>query len=135
MRPIALALIRNDGKILMQKGSSIEGENIFYRPIGGGIEFGEMSEIAIRREINEELGATVVHSRLLTVIENIFEYNNAMIHEIVFLYDVTILEKEINHKEQITIIGKQDSYAEWISISGIKQRKVKVFPAEVTSFI
>jgi 8-oxo-dGTP pyrophosphatase MutT (NUDIX family) len=33
---------------------SVKSED-FYRPLGGGIEFGELSEAALRREIKEEL--------------------------------------------------------------------------------
>jgi len=74
---------------------------VFYRPLGGGIEFGETGETAIRREIREEIGAELVNIRPLGALENIFTYDGGPGHEIVLLFDADLLDTEIYHVEQI----------------------------------
>lgn len=58
----------------------------FHRPLGGTIELGERSLDAAVREIREELGATFVPESLLGVVENIFELDGEVGHEIDFLH-------------------------------------------------
>ncbi|GAA1347735.1 NUDIX domain-containing protein [Arthrobacter roseus] len=60
----------------------------FYRPLGGGIEFGETSADALRREFTEELGFDVTPTSLLGVLENHFEFEGEPGHEIVHVYAV-----------------------------------------------
>ena len=58
----------------------------FYRLLGGGIEFGELSEVALVREIREEVGAEIDNIEFLQVVENIFVHEGKPGHEVVFLY-------------------------------------------------
>src|SRR5690606_3322932 len=58
----------------------------FHRLIGGSVELGETHSEAIRREVEEELSATIADLRHLGVLENIFEMNGELGHEIVFVY-------------------------------------------------
>jgi ADP-ribose pyrophosphatase YjhB (NUDIX family) len=59
-------------------------------PLGGGIEFGERGEAAVRRELLEEIGATTKSVRYLSTLEAIFEYAGKPRHEIVLLYEVEL---------------------------------------------
>jgi len=138
MRPNSLVLIFNkdNKKLLIQKGEDKETGLVFCRLIGGGIDFGETSLIAIRREIKEELGFSLKNDILLEVIENIFEYNGKKGHEITFLYKGEIVEKEFYQKRKIPILDKEDGdYAEWVAVSDIKKGKIKLFPEEAVNFI
>jgi ADP-ribose pyrophosphatase YjhB (NUDIX family) len=49
-----------------------EVDGTFYRPPGGGIQFGETSLEAARREMREEFRLEVDDPRLLGVLESIF---------------------------------------------------------------
>jgi 8-oxo-dGTP pyrophosphatase MutT (NUDIX family) len=69
----------------------VKGE-VFHRAIGGGIEFGETAEAALRREFREELGVAVTHVTLLGVIENLFQYEGSPGHEIVHVFGVESTE-------------------------------------------
>ena len=95
IRPIAICVFRNDGRILVVEGyDPIKGQ-IFYRPPGGGIEYGEHSTVAIERELAEELGVAVVDLRYLGTVENIFTHDGRMGHEIVMVYDGAFADRSL----------------------------------------
>jgi ADP-ribose pyrophosphatase YjhB (NUDIX family) len=51
---------------------TIENPAGYHRLIGGTVELGESHRDTIRREVDEELGATIRDLTLLTTVENIF---------------------------------------------------------------
>ncbi|MDW3844990.1 NUDIX domain-containing protein [Micromonospora sp. BRA006-A] len=55
--------------------------------MGGGIDFGETAEAAVRRELREELDVDLLDVRLLGVLENLFHAFGRDGHEIVFVFD------------------------------------------------
>ena len=59
IRPLAICIFRKNDRILVAEGYDPVKNEHFYRPLGGGIEFGEYSEQTIRRELMEEIGAEV----------------------------------------------------------------------------
>jgi 8-oxo-dGTP pyrophosphatase MutT (NUDIX family) len=74
---------------------------VFYRPLGGTIEFGERSSDAARREVQEEIGAELANLRLLGCIENLFDYNGDVGHEIVFIYRADFVDLTLYQREMI----------------------------------
>ena len=72
IRPLALCLFRNKGRILVNGDADPHSQEYYYRPLGGGIEFGELSEAAIKREIMEELGESIENVQFVGVLENVF---------------------------------------------------------------
>ncbi len=66
--------------------ATAENPEGYHRLIGGSVEFGESHQDAIRREVEEELGAAIEDLVLLTVVENIYTVDGEPGHEIVFLY-------------------------------------------------
>ena len=87
IRPIVICIFSHNGRILTVEGYDPAKHQIFYRPLGGGIEFGEHSQKALVREIREELNTAVINLRYLTTLENIFTFNGRPGHEIVQVYD------------------------------------------------
>lgn len=87
IRTIVLGIFRHRGRLLVFEGYDPSDGRLFYRPLGGGIEFGERSDQALVREMREELGAEVTHARYLGMLESIFEHAGRIGHEIVLLYE------------------------------------------------
>jgi len=69
-----------------EASDSVKGET-FYRPLGGGINFGESAHDAVIREIKEEIGAELAEVRQISVLENMFTYQGKPGHEIVFVFE------------------------------------------------
>lgn len=102
VRPIAICVFQDGGRILVAEAFDSMKNAIFYRPLGGTIEFGEYSEETIRREIREEIGAEVTDLHYLGTLENIFVYEGQTGHEIVQVYDGRLSDKFLYAQEIIT---------------------------------
>ncbi len=87
IRPVAICIFRKNGKILVSEGFDPHKKQIFYRPLGGEVNFGERGENTIRREIREELNAELAEVKYLGLLESIFTYNGESHHELVLVYD------------------------------------------------
>ncbi len=66
--------------------SAAAGPRPFHRPLGGHVEFGEYAIDTIHREFGEEIGQRLTGVRLLGVLENIFQWQGATQHEVVFVF-------------------------------------------------
>jgi len=99
VRPISLAVPRLGDHILVAEFHDPTKNLTFYRPLGGGIEFGETAEAALHREMREELGTDLVDVSLLGVLENLFHGFSQDGHEIVFVYDCVLADPRLNEPD------------------------------------
>lgn len=88
IRNTVRALIRRDDKVLMLK-EAVDGTDYYFLP-GGGVEFRETIDKAMRREIKEELDTEALSISFLKNLENIFEVDGMKCHEIVHLFEVEL---------------------------------------------
>lgn len=134
IRPIVLGLVINNNKILVEEKKDTKKGNTFYRCLGGGIEFTEKSEDAIKREFLEEINATVEIQKLLDVVENIFEFNGKKAHELIFIYKIDICKED--YKEEYLINDTAGNFkAKWISIQEFKNNNKILYPKEIFKYI
>jgi 8-oxo-dGTP pyrophosphatase MutT (NUDIX family) len=101
IRALALCVFHHHGKILVNEFRDPASQQTCFRPIGGGIEFGETSAEAIVREVQEELGLSMSDVRLLGTLESLFVYNGEPGHEIVQVYDATFVDQGVYDNAQI----------------------------------
>ena len=88
-----MVLIRRprDGALLVSEGTDPAGLQ-FHRPLGGHVEFGEYALDTVHREFAEEIGQALKDVRLAGVLENIFQWDGATQHEIVFIFAAAFAE-------------------------------------------
>ncbi|GLK87840.1 NUDIX hydrolase [Pseudomonas turukhanskensis] len=98
IRPLAICIFHNDGKILVNHFQDGAPDRSFFRPIGGGIEFGERSRDAVVREVEEELGLAIHNVQLIGTLESIFTYAGKPGHEIVQVYDARFDDAAVYEK-------------------------------------
>ena len=89
IRVIAICLLLHDDHLLMAEGYDSVKDEVFYRALGGEVEFGESAAEAAARELREELGREVEVRDLPGVIENRFTLEGEQGHEIVFEFLAT----------------------------------------------
>lgn len=133
IRPISLGLAIKNGKVLVSEGYDKVKNQKFYRCLGGGIEFLEKSDEALKREFKEEIGADITIKDFLGLQENIFTFNGKNGHELIFIYSVDI--KDCDYKEEYNIIDEVNSIAKWIDVEDFKSGKEIVYPTEVVKYL
>jgi len=72
IRLLVLGLIRSGDRILLAQGYDPVKQETFYRALGGGVDFGESSYDALKREFQEEIKTELTNIKYLGCIENIF---------------------------------------------------------------
>ncbi len=106
---IARGVVINDNSILLCRSRKT---GHYYLP-GGHVEFGEKSEIALRREINEETGLEARKAEFIGAFENCFVQDEEKHHEVCLLFKIDLEERDIRSKEPFIEF-------EWIKISELE---------------
>ena len=131
IRPISVCLFHHENLILVSKGFDTVKQNYYYRPLGGGIEYGESSREAVVREIREELGVEIENVRLLGVLENIFIYEGQQGHEIVFVFDAEFVDKSLYQLDEIDGYEQEATIsfkAKWYSLNENEKNGGRLVP-------
>ena len=131
IRPLAICLFRHHDRILVAEAYDPVKKEAFYRPLGGGIEFGEYSEQTIERELQVEISADVCDLKYLGTLENVFAFNGSPGHEIVQVFDGSLKNAQLY--EQSVILGREadieDTFrAVWKSIDEFGEGKAILYP-------
>lgn len=86
-------LLEHDGRYLAVK----IGDNSFYCLPGGHVEIGESTDVAILREMEEELGFPVKIKRLIAIAQNFYGKGDKNFHELSYYYVVNpVNESDVN---------------------------------------
>jgi ADP-ribose pyrophosphatase YjhB (NUDIX family) len=99
-----MVLIRRprDGALLVSESADPSGA-LFHRPLGGHVEFGELAADTARREFAEEIGQALAGVRRVGVLENIFLWGEATVHEIVIVLSASFADVTAYEIEEQTI--------------------------------
>lgn len=148
VRPIALAVIKRERPpgtpdaeqaILVFEGHDPHKDEIFYRPLGGTIEFGERGEQTVRRELQEEVGLEVQNVRYVATVENIFVYRSQTGHEIVMLYSARLADVSSQAYEQEEFQGVEDNgqpfTACWMPLSRFGPHGAPLYPTGLLALL
>lgn len=136
IRLITLGLIQDGNRLLLAQGYDPVKEQTFYRALGGGVDFGETSYDALKREFQEELQAELTNIKYLACIENLFIYNGQPGHEIIQLYQCDFADSKFYQCEQLEFLeGEHKATAFWLNIEACKSGKLRVVPEQFLEYI
>jgi ADP-ribose pyrophosphatase YjhB (NUDIX family) len=108
IRVLALGIIWRGDELLLMEGYDPTKRQTFYRPLGGGVEFGEYARDALIREFAEELGADLVNIRYLATLENIFTFDGQPGHEILLLFAAGFADKALYARDGLVAVEDQE---------------------------
>mgnify|MGYP000097271857 CR=1 FL=1 len=139
IRPVAVGVpereTNGEREVLLCRLRDEVAEETFYRPVGGGIEFGELSDDALVREFREELSVEVIEFDMLDTLENTFTFRGSEAHEIWFLYAVTLSEDWPYERESFR--GVEDDGepfpVEWVPVADLHESTV--YPVELPALL
>jgi ADP-ribose pyrophosphatase YjhB (NUDIX family) len=100
IRAVAIGVVRRGEEILVLEGFDSSKNETFYRPLGGGIEFGETAAQALEREFREEIATGLEEVRDLGTIENVFVKDGRPGHEIVHVFEARLTASELYGRDQ-----------------------------------
>ena len=128
IRASALCIIRHQDRILAALGyAAAKGE--FYRPLGGGINFGERSRDAVVRELREEIRAEVKDLRYLGLVENLYSRGGVPTHELVLVYQAEFVDPALNAMTVIQGMEEGEMFeAEWVPLADFISGRATLFP-------
>jgi ADP-ribose pyrophosphatase YjhB (NUDIX family) len=136
IRVISLGLICHNGRTLLSEGFDSVKQLAFYRCLGGGVDFGETSQDALKREFQEELKAELTHIRYLASIENIFVLEGKPGHEIVQLFQTDLVDPRFYEMEAVPFYeGDRVGTARWIEIEKLRSRQLNLVPEACLAYL
>ena len=130
IRAKVIGIARKENRILVCEVLNDHGVLKGWCPLGGGVEFGEMSENALKREISEELGCNIVISGEPMVFESIFEHHGYKGHEIIFAFQISLDAAQIYAKERFQIYESngRTHWVQWVPIEKFQSGEAILFP-------
>jgi 8-oxo-dGTP pyrophosphatase MutT (NUDIX family) len=128
IRATALCVIRHEDRILAALGYAPDkGE--FYRPLGGGINFGERSRDAAIREVREEIQAELTNLQYLGLVENLYSRGGVPAHEVAIVYTGEFADPSWNQRRVIQGNEEGELFeAEWVPLSDFTSGQATLFP-------
>jgi 8-oxo-dGTP pyrophosphatase MutT (NUDIX family) len=131
VRAKAVAVCRNAGRVLVERGYDRVAESRFYRAIGGHIDFGKRATQTVAREWREEYGLTLRDVRLLGVLENLFTYEGRPGHEIVFAFEARVVEPQVYQQDEFEGVDPDGNRHEaiWVSLHDLATGDIPLSPA------
>jgi 8-oxo-dGTP pyrophosphatase MutT (NUDIX family) len=99
IRALVIGVIWRGDELLVYEGRDSSKNETFYRPLGGGIDFGEAAVDALAREFREEIGTELEGVRYLETIENIYVFEGHPGHELVRVYEARLATPSLYERD------------------------------------
>lgn len=137
IRPIALGLVEHQGHILVSRGEDPKTKQSYYRFLGGGIDFGETSQMALTREFIEEIQAELTEIKYITCLDNIFTLNGKPKHELIQLFRARFVDDSFYQlDEKFPLVeGKRTTQAIWLATQRVLTGECRLVPESCLEFL
>jgi 8-oxo-dGTP pyrophosphatase MutT (NUDIX family) len=136
IRVLSLGLIRDGERTFLSEGYDPVKQQTFYRALGGGVDFGESSYDALKREFIEELQAELTNIKYLGCIENLFMFNGNTGHEIIQLYQCDFVDPKFYKLENLEFAeGEYKKTALWLDIKQCKSGELRIVPEQFLDYL
>lgn len=125
-----LGILQRDDEYLLQRLTEPDGES-FYRPIGGGVEFGERSADALEREFREELDCHITAGPTIGTLENRFEWVGEPAHELLIFRKAMFDDESLYDRERFDGIdagGAVEYEATWKQLDELVAGSEPLYP-------
>ena len=136
---MVLTLVRRNNEILVSCGQNLINGKQHYRPLGGGIDFGELSVDCVSREMLEEINIELTEVTFLKHFECVYKtISGTPRHDLVFMYEAKFKDEANYQKEKYQIdepYFTKPVFAEWIPIEYFKNEKLILNPKELIEFL
>ncbi len=129
IRVLALGIIQQGDRLFLSEGYDSTKQSHFYRALGGGVDFGETSEVALHREFQEELNAEITNLQYLGCLENIFTFDSNSGHELIQLYRCDFVDQKFYQLTETTFMeGTRQKKALWVEIDRLRSGELRLVP-------
>lgn len=136
IRVIAIALIQQGDRLFVGEGFDHAKQQPFYRALGGGVEFGETSVVALQREFAEELDAELTNIQYVATLENLFTFNGNPGHEIIQLYSGDFVDRHFYEQESVLFTeGDFKKTAVWVAIDRFRSGELRLVPEQCLQYL
>ena len=129
IRATALALVLWRDHLLANRYAHADGA--YYRPLGGGINFGERARDALHRELRDEIDRSVEIVEQIGVSENIFELDGEPGHQLMFEFIVRWPDGE-EPADLAPMVGSEDNGepidAHWLPLDRVCAGDYTLYP-------
>lgn len=135
VRVIVIGLAFRQDRLLCMQVCGDDGATKGLRPLGGGVEFGETREMALRREFREELSTDITIIGDWMMMENIYDHEGHKGHEIVFAAPVELARREIYETEGFTVMDGIEVSVDWFRRQDIREHGWALHPDGLADMI
>jgi len=139
IRVITVALIRDGDRIFLSQGCDPATGRTFWRPLGGGVHFGETSAAALHREFCEEIGQSIEILSPPILFENLFTFNDSPGHEIILMHEARFSDEAMRSAEPFSFVEAGSSSSahvvQWVSIDQLRNGPDPLFPGGLLNYI
>ena len=134
IRVVAVGVLVRDGWVLAEEYADGRGGR-FLRAPGGGVEFGEAADDAVRREFREELAVVLDSARRVGIVENIYDADGRRGHEIVYVYAIeSSALAALPRGERLPVLDS-DTTVGWYRIDSLAAEGLPLYPAGILDLV